>query len=406
MAPKALTDISIRKLKPGAARREIPDPGARGLSVVVFPSGTKSFVVRFRHGGKQKKLTLKSGISLSAARKDAADAMHEVSQGRDPSQTKKVTKQKAVVAAASTLRAVAGNYLAREAKKLRTADQRRDHLERLIYPKLGDRPISEIRRSEIVALLDKIEDTGPVQADRVLATLRRVMNWHATRDDDFRSPIVRGMARTKSKERARERVLSDEELRVVWRVASEGGGAYDYFLQFILLTATRLREASNMNRSELSGTDWVIPAARYKTKLPHLIPLSKGAQALLAQVPVIGFGGWVFTSNGECPISGYSKYKRQFDVRVLADLRKRDPKAEPLERWTPHDLRRTARTLMSRAGVDSDHAERCLGHVIPGIRGTYDKFEFYQEKKTAFEALATEIKLIVDPQSNVVPLRR
>jgi integrase len=373
---------------------------------VVFPSGKRSFIVRYRIGGAQRKLTLESGITLTDARLAAAHAKHEVSRGRDPSQTKKVTKQKAVVAAANTLRAVAENYLAREAKKLRTENQRRDHLERLIYPRLGDRPIGEIRRSEIVALLDKIEDTGPVQADRVLATLRKLMNWHASRDDDFRSPIVRGMARTKSKERARKRVLSDDELRTVWRVASNGEGTYGYFLRFILLTATRLREAGNMNRSELSGTDWIIPAARYKTKLPHLISLSKGAQSLLARLPVVGFKGWVFTSNGEVPISGYSKSKQQFDARVLAELRKRDPNAGPLEHWTPHDLRRTARTLMSRAGVDSDHAERCLGHVIPGIRGTYDLYEFRDEKAAAFEALAAQIERIVDPQPNVVPLRR
>jgi integrase len=167
-----------------------------------------------------------------------------------------------------------------------------------------------------------------------------------------------------------------------------------------------LREAGNMNRSELSGTDWIIPAARYKTKLPHLISLSKGAQSLLARLPVVGFKGWVFTSNGEVPISGYSKSKQQFDARVLAELRKRDPNAGPLEHWTPHDLRRTARTLMSRAGVDSDHAERCLGHVIPGIRGTYDLYEFRDEKAAAFEALAAQIERIVDPQPNVVPLRR
>jgi integrase len=412
MASKALTDIGVRALKPGATRREVRDASAHGLAVVVFPSGKKSYVVRFRIGGRQKKLTLKSGISLSAARKEAADAMYEVSQGRDPTQTKKFTKQKAVVAAANTLRAVAENYLTREERKpvekrLRTIGQRRDHLERLIYPKLGDRPIGEIRRSEIAALLDKIEDTGPVQADRVLATLRKLMNWHATRDDDFTNPIVRDMARTKPKDRARDRVLTDDELRVIWRVAEEHQGPYDRMLQFILLTATRLREASNMNRSELSGTDWIIPAARYKTKLDHLVPLSVQARALLFSVPVVGEGDWVFTTSGDVPIAGFSKGKRQFDARVLAELQKHDPKAEPLPHWTPHDLRRTARTLLSRTKVVTpDHAERCLGHVIGGIRENYDKYEYREEKAAAFEALAAQIERIVDPQENVVALRR
>ena len=73
--------------------------------------------------------------------------------------------------------------------------------------------------------------------------------------------------------------------------------------------------------------------------------------------------------------------------------------------WTLHDLRRTARSLMSRAGVDADHAERALGHVIAGVRGVYDRHEFKEEKRRAFEALAAQIERIINPQENVVPLR-
>src|SRR5678815_4170639 len=96
-----------------------------------------------------------------------------------------------------------------------------------IYPTLGKRPISEVRRKDIVQLLDKLEDTGPVQADRVLATLRKLFNWHASRDDTFNSPIVRGMARTTNKERARKRTLNDDELRAVWKVAAEHTNAFN-----------------------------------------------------------------------------------------------------------------------------------------------------------------------------------
>jgi integrase len=106
------------------------------------------------------------------------------------------------------------------------------------------------------------------------------------------------------------------------------------------------------------------------------------------------------------PIAGFSKGKRQFDARVLAELQKHDPKAEPLPHWTPHDLRRSSRTWMSRAGVDPDHAERCLGHVIGGIRDNYDKYEYREEKAVAFGKLAAQIERIVEPQENVVPLRR
>jgi integrase len=177
-------------------------------------------------------------------------------------------------------------------------------------------------------------------------------------------------------------------------------------VQFILVTATRLREASDIRREELNGAgEWIIPAARYKGKRDHLIPLSQAAQAVLAKLPVIGRRGWFFTTNGEVPISGFSKAKRKFDERVLEELRKRDPEAQPLPRWTTHDLRRTARSLMSRAGVEPDHAERALGHVIGGIRGTYDRHQWKDEKRRAFDMLAQQIARILDPQDNIVALR-
>jgi integrase len=131
----------------------------------------------------------------------------------------------------------------------------------------------------------------------------------------------------------------------------------------------------------VSGADWTIPAIRHKSKCDFLLPLSSAALAVLDQIPHIGRrSAFVFTTDGERPISGFSKFKAAFDKRC------------GVAGWTLHDLRRTARTLMSRAGVPADHAERAVGHVIPGVRGVYDVHEFYAEKKQAFEALAIEIK--------------
>ena len=127
------------------------------------------------------------------------------------------------------------------------------------------------------------------------------------------------------------------------------------------------------------------------------VPLSLAAQAVLAAVPKVGKSGFVFTTDGKHPIAGFSKFKRAFDAKVLAELRKQDAEAEPLPNWTLHDLRRTARSLMSRAGVPADHAERCLGHVIGGVRGVYDKYEYLPEKRRAFEALAALIERIINP---------
>ena len=126
---------------------------------------------------------------------------------------------------------------------------RRTVLERLVYPAIGRRPIGEVQRLEIVRLLDRIEDkNGPVMADRTLAVIRKIMNWHASRSERFNSPIVRGMARTRPKERARQRTLTDDELRAIWAAAESYPGVFGAYLQFILLTGARRLEAARLNR--------------------------------------------------------------------------------------------------------------------------------------------------------------
>jgi integrase len=397
---RAFADIAIRNLKPGSKRREIPDPGARGLYVVVQPSGVKSFAVRYRHGGKPRKLTLTFGITLAAARKAAADALYQVEQGRDPSTARRQAKQAQRLAAADTFKAVAEEYFQRGGDpgkgggaNLRSKEWREAALERLVYPTLGDRPIAEIRRNEVNRLLDKIEDaSGLVMADRALAIIRRIMNWHATRSDDFRSPIVRGMARADAKARARKRTLTDDELRAVWRAAETGGGPFERLVQFLLLTAARRNEAAYMRRGELSGADWTLPAARNKTRVDLIRPLSAATQAVLAKVPSLAGCDFVFSTDGRSAINGFSHFKKRFDEQC------------GVTGWTLHDLRRTARSLMSRAGVNADHAERCLGHVIGGVRETYDRHEFHAEKRRAYEALAAQIDRILNSEDNVISI--
>ncbi|MGB8547988.1 MAG: integrase, partial [Xanthobacteraceae bacterium] len=139
-------------------------------------------------------------------------------------------------------------------------------------------------------------------ADLVLTYVGRLFNWHAIRDDSFRSPIVRGMARTNGKERARSRILNDDELRAAWKAAGETTGPFGPFVKFVLLTATRRHEAGHARRSEIVNGVWTIPAARYKTKIDHVIPLSGAALALLAELPQIGNCDFYFTNDGRKPI--------------------------------------------------------------------------------------------------------
>ena len=164
-----------------------------------------------------------------------------------------------------------------------------------------------------------------------------------------------------------------------------------------------------MTRSELLNGDWIVPAARMKNKLEHVIPLSLAALAIVEAMPEIG--DYAFTANGRNAIAGFVKPKHSIDRLMLAELRKMaeqrgdDPEKVTLNRWVFHDLRRTARSLLSRAGVDADIAERCLAHKIGGVRGVYDRYAYHKEKKHAFAALAALIERIVNPPpANVVTL--
>src|SRR5215472_13953500 len=387
MPQRLLTDRFCAGAKPrdGEIQTDYFDTQVSGLALRVTQNGHRSWTFHCTLGGKRKRLTFGSypTISLSGARTRADEAKAAVAEGRDPS-----------LAATETLQHVCELYMARDGAKLRSAEWRKSVLDRHIYPSLGSRPIAEIRRSEIVRLLDQIEEgSGPVMATQTLAVLRKVMNWHATRSDDFLSPIVRGMARTKPSERARERVLTDDELRKVWQ-AAEGCGVYGSYLCFLLLTAARRTEVAGMSWAEIHGGDWTLPAARNKTKLDLVRPLSQAAQDTLEGLPkAVEF---VWSSNGCAKaISDFGGFKRELDA------------ASGVKGWRLHDLRRTARSLMSRAGVPTDHAERCLGHVIGGVRGVYDRHEYYAEKQQAFEALAGIVERIVSgAQAGVVQLRK
>jgi integrase len=351
------------------------DEATPGLAMRVSKR-SKTWNLHVTVAGKLKRLRLGSypGMSLAAARARAIETKSNAAEGKPTER--------------GSLQAIAEEYLSRETH-LRSIGQRRKIFERLIFPVLGQRPIDEIRRSEVVRLLDRIVDErGPVMADYVLAVLGKLFNWWAIRDENFRSPIVKGMARTKPKERARTRVLSDDELRSIWE-AAKAGGEYGAYIRLVLLTACRRTEVSRMAWAEISNGDWLIPAWRYKTNRDHLVPLSGAALAILSTLPRNGLH--VFLPRGG---------------RIFGSDRKAKLEQESgTSGWRTHDLRRTARSLMSRAGINSDVAERCLGHTLPTVRATYDRHSYYNEKRHAFEALAAQIERIVHPQENVVTMR-
>ena len=312
-----MTDVSVAALKPASLRYEISDPQQRGLRVAVYPSGQRTFVVRYRFDGRSKKLTLQGGISIEQARK--LPPMRY-------SKSRRVTtrRRRKLPARRPPHRDSAGRrrrILERHRDKLRSVTQYEKILRRLVLPELGHLPIRSIRRSDISRLLDRIEDgSGPSMAQVTLAVVRRLFAWHAARTDDFNSPIVRGMSRIKSSERQRTRILTDDELVRIWRVAASDNGAFGSYIQFLLLTGCRRDEAAELPWSEIEHNLWTLPAERNKTKQLLERPLSAAALAAMARAPRFAGSDFVFSSTGG-RFHGF-QYKSELEkARGLADGR-------------------------------------------------------------------------------------
>ena len=171
------------------------------------------------------------------------------------------------------------------------------------------------------------------------------------------------------------------------------------YIRTLLLTAQRRTDVARMAVAEISETIWTIPATRFKTKVENVVPLSRATLQLIGPVRK----KFIFSTNGERrAFSELSKSKAELD-RKISELRARDGR-KAMPRWVLHDLRRTARSLMSRAGVPSDIAERVLGHTIGGVRAVYDRHDFLVEKADALEKLAALVDRIINPAENLVPL--
>jgi integrase len=386
MRIKLTQDFVNRATCPAGKDREVYwDVALKRFGLMVTERGHKSFVLQYHNRSSESRRLKIDGFNLSIARKEAEKYIGEIAAGVDPL----ARIQKVRNSSRTTVKAICEDYFHASAGKLRSLDQRRSAVERLVYGQIGSIQVAELKWSRVRTLLHKIErEQGPAQADTVKAFLSRIFHWHENNSDDFKSPIVKGERFNSAQ--PRERTLTDNEIQAVWRAAENCNAPWGHFIRFLLLTGARRNEAAKMEWAEVTGDVWTIPGARYKTKNDVVIPLSKQAHAALNALPRIEGCRYTFSGDGKRPIGGFSSFKREFD------------KTTGLTGWRLHDLRRTARSLLSRAGVSPDTAERCLGHVIGGIRGTYDKHDYAAEKRQAFEALAALLKRIINPQENVL----
>jgi integrase len=383
-----------------------------GFTARKLPSGSITYGYRYRADGRQRWIGLGvHGVDLTPdqARKKALKVAAQVMEGDSPLSAAKAARKRRQVAG-YTVNDLLDDFMRRYVveNKLRSADEIKRVFDRYVRPKLGAKAVHDLKRLDVINMLDTIADAGaPVMADRVLAHFRKALRWYATRDEGFAVPLVAGMARTNGRERARTRVLADDEFRDLWAALDAFDGTtavpkcFAPFVKTLLLTGQRRAMVSEMPWSEISGDEWLVPPERNKVKLSHLVPLTDAVRDLLGERGT----GYVFSSDGgKTPFSGFSKAKAALDAK-LAEIRKAGGR-KPMSAWVLHDLRRTARSLMGRAGVPTDHAERVLGHTLPGIRRVYDHHDYASEKRTALLKLDTMVARILKPGAKVVKLRR
>jgi integrase len=394
MPLRKLTDNFVKDAtaEPGAERTIFWDTEVQRFGLMVTRNGHKSFVLQYRDRstGEQHRLSIpQDAFTVKKAREWARDNKADVHLGGNPI----ADRRKLERLEKTTFAAVTEKYLKTSATKFRSIKLVKSSLDRFALPAFGEKQIAQIKKSDIVDMRDRVASgSGPGAADYAVSAVSRVMSWHERVSDDFKAPSFKGLALQRAAEQARTRTLRDDELRAFWKATEGADGPFRPMLRFILLTACRRDEAADMTWSEIDGKDWVIPRERYKTKTELLIPLSDMARRVLADIPRTK-SRFVFATASGTALQSFSAMKAKLDDDC------------GIQDWVIHDLRRTARSLMSRAAVDLDIAERCLGHVIGGIRGVYDRHGYYEEKKQAFEKLAALVDSIVNHKDNVVQMR-
>jgi integrase len=309
--------------------------------------------------------------------------LEAIHYGVDP---RKTHSSKQTVKLPETVSELADRYIEQHLKKnVRRWKTAKGEIECHIRPHLGDLRLDEIERGHVREMLRAIEPIFPVAANRALQRLRALFNWAVQHDFTTVNPTI-GIKRP-TKEKPKERILSDDELVGVWNACDVLHFPAKEYFRFMILCGQRRDDVRCMRWREidLENGNWVIPGSRYKNGRAHLVPLTEDMTRLLRELPVKECGGYVFsTTGGKSPYSNLQKPKQILDRNC------------DIEPWTIHDLRRTLRTGLSRLGTRPDVSERVIGHMVGGILGiTYDHYEFRSEKIAALRAWGEHVKSCV-----------
>ena len=376
-------------------------------------------------------------LTVAAARRLAAEVQRQRALGRDPSGDYFATRQRrravALERSRNTFAAQIEAFILEFAKPknrrwretarlfgLRTVeDEGRSRLETIrggLAERWANKPVVEITRNDVFNLVKECQrsgvpglprrnkSSGATMGRAVHVALHTFFNWLIRNHVADMNPCV-GVARPPASA-PRDRILSDNEIRWFWQACDEIGQPFGSMLKFLLVSGQRLREVAGMTRGELSADimTWTIPAVRVKNKRMHIVPLPPLARDIIANLrPIAGKPGYLFTTNGRTPVSGFSKIKRRIDEKMIGLARKETSKTggEPndvtIPEWRLHDLRRTAVSGMARAGADLHVIERAINHVsgsFAGVVGTYQRHRYFEEVRASLEVWANLLRQI------------
>ena len=399
MASVPFTDTMIKAANAAKGKRvELTDARCPGLVLRVTDTGSKTFAHKYWSKTQQKPVRVTLGsypaLSLADARAKVHAGMVMRADGGDPHSERIAERAKAKESV--TFDELAELYIEQYAK-IRKASWKNDQVF-LKRPraKWKNRAVGSITDDDVAALLDEIAATAPVSANRTQSVLHKLFSWAKEPGRKYvRVNPVADMPR-RAKETSKERVLTDDELRTLWRGLDDpklpAERPIALALRFILLTMARPGEVAGAIAAEFQGLkagepEWHLPSARTKNRRPHIIPLSDAALALIREA-----------MPDDQPVAFRSKYEARASIarnslsQALIEIRTHLKLKVP---FTPHDLRRTAATLARRAGAPRGHVKAMLNHVEDDITATYDHYSMLAEKRETATILAQEITRVL-----------